>query len=143
MGARKRVSQRVVFDTTTVVSALLFRKGRLAWPRQHWREGGCISLISRTTAAELMRVLAYPKFSLSPDDRRELLAEYLPYCEAIEPRERCTVVCWDADDQPFLDLAQGGRADLLVSGDADLLALAGQTIFEIETPEAYHRRIFG
>ncbi|MGA7925621.1 MAG: hypothetical protein WCA20_06460 [Candidatus Sulfotelmatobacter sp.] len=36
--------------------------------------------------------------------------------------------------------AQSGRADLLLSGDQDLLILAGQTTFLIETPEAYRRR---
>ena len=135
------MSRRVVFDTTTVVSALLFKNGRLAWLRQHWREAGCVPLISRATAAELTRVLHYPKFGLSLDDRRELLAEYLPYCEVIEPTEKCALVCRDANDQPFLDLAQSGRAYLLVSGDQDLLALAGQTTFIIEAPEAYRRRI--
>lgn len=135
------MSFRVVFDTTTVVSALLFRYGRLAWLREHWREAGCISLISRATATELTRVLCYPKFALSPEDRREVLAEYLPYCELIEPANRCALVCRDAKDQAFLDLAESGTADLLVSGDQDLLALAGQTAFLIETPEAYRRRM--
>ncbi len=136
------MTRRVVFDTTTVVSALLFRNGRLAWLRQHWREGRSVFLISRATAAELMRVLGYPKFALSAADRMELLAEYLPYCEAFEPREKCSVVCRDADDQVFLDLAQSCRADVLVSGDQDLLTLAGQTPFLIETPEAYRRRVY-
>ena len=135
------MSRRVVFDTTTVVSAVLFANGRLAWLRQHWRESGCVPLISRATAAELTRVLRYPKFGLSPGDGRELLAEYLPYCEVIEVTERCTAACRDANDQPFLDLAQSGRADLLVSGDQDLLMLAGRTTFLIETPEAYRRRV--
>ena len=135
------MTQRVVFDTTTVVSALLFAKGRLAWLRQHWRERGCVPLISRATAAELMRVFRYPKFQLSSDDGRELLAAYLPYCEVVEPVGRCSFTCRDANDQPFLDLAQGGRADLLISGDQDLLTLAGQTTFVIEPPEAYRRRI--
>jgi predicted nucleic acid-binding protein len=40
------------------------------------------------------------------------------------------------NDQPFLDLTQSGKADLLVSGDQDLLALAGQMEFLIETPES-------
>ncbi len=143
MGARKGVSPRVVFDTTTVLSALLFRNGRLAWLRHHWRDKGCVPLISRTTTAELTRVLCYPKFRLSPDDRRELLADYLPHCEVVEPFDRCATVCRDANDQPFLDLAQSGRADLLISGDQDLLMLAGQTAFLIETPEAYRRRASG
>jgi putative PIN family toxin of toxin-antitoxin system len=142
MGAQERLNRRVVFDTNTVISALLFAKGSLAWLRQHWREGGCVPLLSRVTAAELTRVLRYPKFRISPEDGRELLADYLPYCEVIQRVERCKCICRDARDQPFLDLAQGGRADLLLSGDQDLLILAGKTPFAIETPEAYRRRIF-
>jgi putative PIN family toxin of toxin-antitoxin system len=120
----------------------LFANGRLGWLRQHWREGGCVPLISRATAGELTRVLRYPKFGLSPDDARELLADYLPYCEVIEVPERCASVCRDVNDQMFLDLAQSGRADVLVSGDQDLLTLAGGTTFLIESPEAYRGRVF-
>lgn len=135
--------RRVVFDTTTVISALIFRKGRLAWLCRHWREGGCVPLLSHATAEELVRVLGYPKFTLSSAERTDLLAEYLPFCDVIEPEERCEVVCRDTSDQAFLDLAQSGRADLLVSGDQDLLVLAGLTTFVIENPEAYRRRISG
>lgn len=130
----------MVFDTTTVVSALLFANGRLAWLRNHWRDHGCLPLISRATTAELTRVLGYERFRLSLDDRRELLAEYLPCCELIEQTEKCSTVCRDAKDQPFLDLAQSGKADLLISGDQDLLTLVGQTTFLIESAEAYRRR---
>lgn len=132
---------RVVFDTSTVFSALLFAGGKIAWLREHWREGGCTPLVSRATAAELIRVLAYPRFRLSPDDRSELLADYLPYCQILEVTRKCRRVCRDPNDQPFLDLAESGNADLLVSSDNDLLALAGKTKFSIETPAAYRRRI--
>jgi predicted nucleic acid-binding protein len=69
------------------------------------------------------------------------LAHYLPYCEIVEQVTRCPQICRDKKDQPFLDLAQSGRAELLVSGDSDLLALAGQTTFLIETPEVYRVRV--
>jgi uncharacterized protein len=137
------VKLRVAFDTNTVVSALMFANGRLAWLRQHWREGGCVPLISRATVAELTRVLAYPKFRLSLDDRLELLADYLPFCETIELVEQCPAVCRDKNDQPLLDLAESSKADLLVTGDDDLLALTGQTAFLIESPEDYRRRVTG
>jgi putative PIN family toxin of toxin-antitoxin system len=143
MGTQKGVNRRVVFDTSTVVSALLFANGRLVWLRQHWREGGCLPLISRSTVEELTRVLRYQKFGLSSEDARELLAEYLPYCEVIERVRRCATECRDSGDQPFLDLAQSGRAETLVSGDRDLLVLTGQTKFVIESPEAYRRRVLG
>jgi uncharacterized protein len=135
------LSRRVVFDTTTVVSALAFAHGRLSWLLQHWQEGGCTPLVSSATATELTRVLGYPKFRLSLEDRRELLAHYVPYCEIVEHLTRCPQICRDEKDQPFLDLAQSGAAELLVSGDNDLLALTAQTAFLIETPEAYRLRV--
>jgi putative PIN family toxin of toxin-antitoxin system len=131
------VKPRVVFDTATVISALLFRSGKLSWLRTHWRENACVPLLSRDTAAELTRVLAYPKFHLLPEDRHELLAEYLPCCKIVEVRKTCPVLCRDAKDQPFLDLAQSGKADILVSGDRDLLVLAGRTPFSILMPHEY------
>ena len=142
MGTQRRVSLRVVFDTTVVVSALVFTSGRSSWLREHWRAGDSAPLVSRATVAELARVLGYPKFQLSSDDRRELLGEYLPFCEVIKVTRKCKLVCRDTNDQPFLDLAQSGKADVLVSGDRDLLALAGQARFFIATPAAYRTRIF-
>jgi putative PIN family toxin of toxin-antitoxin system len=90
----------------------------------------------------LARILAYPKFRLTAIEQLEALSEYIPFCEEVEVVQSCPVPCRDAKDQPFLDLAQSGKADFLVTGDGDLLALAGQTSFVIETPEEYRRRIF-
>ena len=134
---------RVVFDSSTVVSALLFARGRLAWLRAHWQTGRCVPLIAAATAAELTRVLAYPKFKLSTEAQHELLGDYLPYCVTVAKLRACTLRCRDATDQPFLDLAHSGRAEVLVSSDDDLLSLAGRTAFAIETPAAYRRRILG
>jgi putative PIN family toxin of toxin-antitoxin system len=134
-------TRRVVFDTNVVVSALLFPKGRLAWLRAHWREGGAVPLVSKATVLELMRVLNYSKFRLSEQYRMEALALYLPYCTEVEIVNTCPVLCRDVKDQPLLDLAQSGKADLLITDDEDLLALAGQTAFLIETPEAYRLRL--
>jgi putative PIN family toxin of toxin-antitoxin system len=133
----------VVFDTTVVVSALLFTSGRLAWLRAHWHAGDALPLASRATIEELTRVLRYPKFQLSSDNRDEVLAEYLPYCEIVKVTRKSKLSCRDKNDQLFLDLAESGKADLLVTGDRDLLALAGQTRFVIETPAAYRARVSG
>lgn len=133
------MSRRVVFDTGVVVSALLFGSGQLAWLKRHWCDGGCVPLINKTTAMELTRVLAYPKFRLESEERRQLLAEYLPYCEVVELATGCKVQCRDAKDQPFLDLAQSGNAEFLISGDKDLLELAEKASFLIATAAAYQR----
>jgi putative PIN family toxin of toxin-antitoxin system len=134
---------RAVFDTNAVISALVFTLGRLAWLRVHWRERRTTALVSYATVAELKRVLDYSKLRLSAEKQFELLGDYLSYCETIEVEEICPVKCRDAKDQVFLDLAHFGNADVLVTGDKDLLALAGQTKFLITTPEEYQRKIAG
>lgn len=132
---------RVVFDTNVVLAALLFRSGRLGWLRDHWHSGDVTLLASNATAAELRRVLAYTKFGLQNLYQLEAFAFYVSACTLINLTEPCPVLCRDAKDQAFLDLAQSGNADVLVTGDSDLAALAGQTDFIIETHEAYRQRI--
>ena len=134
---------RVVFDTNVVLSALLFTRGRLSWLVNHWRDGNCVPLVSNATVTELARILAYSTFGLTAEEQLEALGGYIPSCEVVDVMRSCPVSCRDAKDQPFLDLAYCGKADLLVSGDEDLLALAGQAAFFIETPEAYRQRFSG
>ena len=58
--------------------------------------------------------------------RHELLADYLPWAEVIAVPDRPPRVppCRDANDLPYLHLAVAGGADVLVTGDADLLSVA-------------------
>lgn len=115
---------RVVIDTNLLVSALIFG-GRPSQLRRLWQSQCCVPLASQATITELMRVLAYPKFQLTPQEQEELLADYLPYCETITMPEipPVTPPCRDPFDIPFLVLALIGKADYLISGDKDLLAL--------------------
>ena len=115
---------RVVFDTNTVVSALLFEHGQLSWLRDHWRSGEVVTLVSRSTIDELIRVLAYPKFNLNKTEIEALLADYLPFTKpvVVSPQPQ-SPQCPDTDDQMFVDLAIQGRAEVLVTGDRTLLAM--------------------
>lgn len=70
----------VVLDTNLVLSDLVFAGGRFAPLRTAWQSGRIVPLVSTAAASELLRVLGYPKFKLSADDRDELLADYLPHC---------------------------------------------------------------
>lgn len=117
---------RVVLDTNVVLSALVFANGRVAALRPAWRNGHCVPLVSKATTAELIRVLAYPKFKLSDEDQQELLADYLPWCAIVRIPNPPPVIpiCRDPFDQSFLQLAVAGKADYLVSGDQDFLSLA-------------------
>lgn len=132
---------RVVFDTNTIVSALLFR-GVTSWLLGHWQSGEATPMVSRETACELLRVLAYPKFGLSPAQVEAVATRYLCHAERVEyPNEDASLpLCRDPNDQIFIRLAGLGRADFLVSGDKDLLDLRGTTLFIIETPAEYRRR---
>lgn len=128
--ARSPAPLRAVLDTHVVLSALVSGGGATALVRQAWQAGRLHPLVSTATAQELIRVLAYPKFKLSGDAQRELLADYLPHAQVVaipKPPPRVPV-CRDPHDLPFLHLATAGKAALLVTGDADLLALASPGI---------------
>ncbi len=134
---------RPVLDTNVLLSALLFHSGALSWLRAAWRSGDIRPLASRETAAELVRVFAYPKFALDAEERRDLLDDYLPFCETVIVPDPPPAVpeCRDPLDRPFLELALAGRADALVTGDTDLLALAGAFPVPILPPAAFRRRL--
>lgn len=135
---------RVVLDTNCVLSALLFRTGRLVWLRDAWQTRRIKPLASHHTAAELLRVLKYPKFRLTAGEREDLLAEYLPWIESVDTTAAHTEVpnVRDPDDHAFLVLALAGDADALVTGDGDLLELAGSIARPaILTPAEFHERL--
>jgi len=132
---------RVVLDTNIVLSALVFSQGRLAWMRQGWQSGQLTPLVCKDTAEELLRVLAYPKFKLSPEDRDELLADFLPWAETVKLPKRWPKLpdCRDPDDRVFLALAKVAEADALVTGDADLLVLREAFALPILTADEFKR----
>lgn len=131
--------QRVVLDTNSVLSALVFPNGRLAAVRGAWQQGRCQPLVSKASVEELVRVLTYPKFRLDAEQQRELLGDYVPYATVIRMPARMprTPACRDPSDVPFLQLALAGKADFLVTGDRDLLALAAQFGCPIVTPDPF------
>jgi len=137
------MSLRVVFDTNVVLSALVFQAGDLAWLRGHWAGSHVRALASAESVGELIRVLAYPKFKLAPAQIQELLADYLPHVEVVRAAAAKAARCRDPEDQKFVDLALAAKADVLVTGDRDLLAMRGAVPFAIETPADYHRRFAG
>lgn len=118
---------RVVLDTNVVLSALLFGGGPAGRVRVGWQAGRFVPLASTATAHELVRVLGYPKFKLTAAEQHELLADVMPWLQVVRigtPPPRVPP-CRDPFDLPFLRLAVAGKAKALVTGDRDLLALAG------------------
>jgi putative PIN family toxin of toxin-antitoxin system len=123
MGKKEVAPPRVVIDTNVLVSALLFggQPGKL---RDWWVGGRLVPLVSKETFAEFGKVLAYPKFRLSPAEIAMIVEEeLLPYAEVVDVAEDAAGVCRDSHDDKFLALAAAGKASYLVTGDRDLLAL--------------------
>ena len=112
------MTPRLVLDTNVLLSALLFPAASLSWLRHAWQSEAIIPLASQATTLELLRVLSYPKFRLTEQEREDLLADYLPWCETVVVSDPPAVPhCRDPFDRPFLELAVAGSADALVTGD--------------------------
>ena len=132
-------SERVVVDTNVALSALVFVGGTTARIRAAWLSGEIVPLVSRSTAAELILALSYPKFALSPEAQQELLSDYLPYSKVVKIPSPPPVTpnCRDPRDVPFLELAIAGRATTLVTGDRDLVELRDDVSFAIRSPAEF------
>ena len=114
---------RVVLDTNTVVSALLF-SGVASKLVPLWQSGRIGVLVSKPILEEYFRVLAYPKFRLTREDIKALIEEeVLPFVKPVRIGRRLSVVEQDPDDDKFLECAVSGRAKYLVTGDSELRAL--------------------
>ena len=123
MGKRKKEAVKVVLDTNILVSALLF-KGELSKIVDLWKKGRIVPFFSRETFDELVRVLEYPKFSLTKTEIKTIFEqEVIPYFEVVDITDEVKGVCKDTDDDKFLSCAVSAFVDFIVSGDKDLCDL--------------------
>ena len=118
---------RIVLDTNVVLSALLWR-GTPYRLLQTIRQQEHVQLYSSAALlAELGEVLARPaaarRLALIGRAAHEVLADYIDAVELVTPTDVPRVVPADADDDWVIATAVAAGADLLVSGDIDLLAL--------------------
>ena len=129
---------RLVVDTNIFVSAAL---KDASWPAETIRwiatYGGLLK--SAITEQELLAVLQRPRIEpkIEPDfsDR---LRRMLAAAELVTIAER-VAACRDPDDDKFLELAVNGSADVIISGDADLLTLDTFRGIPIITAAAFAR----
>jgi putative PIN family toxin of toxin-antitoxin system len=128
---------RVVLDTNVLVSALLFT-GALSGLVPLWQNGAITVLLSRAILDEYLRVLSYPKFQLSEEEITAIVEEeILPYFEVVQPRKRLRVARRDPSDDKFLECALAGKAEVIVSGDGDLLGLGSYRRIRIQSPAEF------
>ncbi len=114
---------RAVIDTNVFISAALF-KGNTSRLVDAWKNRKFVYLISAESLKEYARVLSYPKFNLTENEIRHILEEQLlPFVETVKVKEKILNILKDKDDEKFLNCAAQGKADFIVSGDGELLAL--------------------
>jgi len=126
MGAVK--VKRVVMNTNVLVSALLFGgvPGKLV---VLWKEGAIQPLASKDIIEEYLRVLSYPKFSLTVMEIDYLFTwEILPWFEVISVKTGAPFVPDDPSDDTFLWCALQGKAEAIISGDEHLLSLGSSPV---------------
>ena len=110
---------RVVFDTNVLYSAIA-AKGFCEEVLDE-AVGDCSIVWSTPLQQELESVLAR-RYKIGPGTRAALAA-YVDLCEFVEPQPLPKRVCRDKNDDVVLATAVAGKADLIVTGDADLLVL--------------------
>lgn len=128
---------RVVVDTNVLISRLLAPRSVPAEAVRRAVDRGTL-LLSEATMAELARVLARSKFDayVSVEERQQFLrllgriVEMVPILHQVQ-------ACRDSKDDKFLEVAVNGEADLIVSGDSDLVDMGSFRGIPILTPAAY------
>ena len=120
---------RAVVDTNLFVSGTILRRGSPFALLEAWRRTGAVRLItSRRQLEELARALRRPrirKYGVSEAEIRSLLRRLASRAEVVAPQLPTPVPVRDPLDEHILGIAVAARADYLVTGDDDLLVLAG------------------
>lgn len=117
---------RAVIDTNVLVSAIILPKSKLGEIFPHIRSSLIVPLYHSNTLAELVRVLGSRRiqksFQLTSADIDVAVELMVRHGELIVPTDHFAL-CRDAKDDVFLDIAFAGQAEVIVSGDQDLLVL--------------------
>jgi putative PIN family toxin of toxin-antitoxin system len=132
--------ERIVVDTNVLISRLLVPASVSGRALRRAVDSGQL-VVSEATMEELATVLGRPKFDpyLSIADRQQFI-RLLGRIAEMTPVVRVVRACRDPRDDKFLEVAVNGRADLIVTGDRDLLELDPFMGIGILTPAVYLAR---
>ncbi len=131
---------RAVIDTNILVSALIKPEGTVGPVLHRLRDGDYEIVLSEQLLTELVDVLNRPrikeKYGLDSEDIETVLALLLLRGRIVSPVERVDV-CRDPKDNMFLEAALTAEADVIVSGDEDLLVLDSFRSIPVIRPAAF------
>jgi len=112
--------KRIVLDTNVTISAFFWNGS----PRNIYnlvKEKKVLLLSSPEIEKELIRVLSYSRFGLTPSQILPLVNDLRKHSNFIEVKLKIDVIKEDPTDNIFLECAVDGKADYIVSGDHHLL----------------------
>ncbi len=112
---------RVVFDTNIFISAFVFPAGQAEQAILKVLEGKDKLLISKDITDEVLSVLAR-KFDRNSEALAHTAVFLSEIAEMVKPSVKIKVLK-DAADNRILECAVSGRADLIVTGDKEMLHL--------------------
>jgi uncharacterized protein len=131
---------RVCLDSNVIIAAFISRGLCADLFRSVLAEQELV--VPQVVVDEVRRVLT-KKFKLSPDALAAFDA-VLERCDIIPSgSEVSPISVRDPDDELVLAGALAGRAQMLVTGDGDLLAVAAQSPIPIVTPREYLTHLSG
>lgn len=130
---------RAVLDTNVLVSGLAYPQSIPGRILAAWRQGGIAVVLSRFILDEMMRVLPKLKrIKMSAAEIRNLADSFMFMAEVVEPVAEADEELRDTADQLVLGTLRAANGDYLITGDKDLLALAGR--YPIVTPAEFWER---
>jgi putative PIN family toxin of toxin-antitoxin system len=131
---------RVVIDTNVYISSFL-RPNSLPTKAIRKAEQEALLLVSDSILAEFAEVFGRSKFNKYVSSaKREAALRHIRSVSTVVAIPFPIRACRDPKDDKFLEVAVHGRADLIVTGDTDLLALDPFRGIEILTPAEYLER---
>lgn len=129
---------RIVLDTNVVLSALLWRGTPYQLFQAIGRSEHMLLFSSAALLTELAETLTRPfatkRFSHIGRAAHEVLADYIDAVELVIPLSVPRVVTADIDDDQVIAAAVAAQADLVITGDRDLLTLGTHGEIRVATP---------
>jgi putative PIN family toxin of toxin-antitoxin system len=134
---------KIVLDTNVLLSGLMYPDSTPGRVVLAWRESRYDLVLSLARLTEIARVLTYPKIQkILRWDTKQIegfLKQLYLRAQVIDTNGITAHVPRDPDDNPILAALIGSKADYLVTGDEDLLALADQ--YAILTPAEFGKKL--
>lgn len=128
--------KKIVLDTNILISALGW-KGN---PREILRkvlENELELVISQKQLLELKRVMNYPKFTFTEEQKTKFMIILLGVAKIVETHDSLDIIKEDPCDNMILETAIENNSEYIITGDSHMLKLKTFKQIKIITPAEF------